>query len=178
MQVKTGERIDLETPAKAEPADSVVTADFYTQLPQIRLTGNSSGRSSPPSAAPEVMLDGNDVAQLVECAIRHPAPNMRYAVLAAIWNHPDSFRQIFRFGLEAPAAFSEVREIVAQQLGKHSAGSPPHFRRSRAGRQNAAAADASAATSARPREAIVEALSLKHSHRSGRAHYACGLSNG
>jgi hypothetical protein len=46
---------------------------------------------------------------------------MRYAVLAAIWNHPDSFRQIFQFGLEAPLAFSEIREIVAKELGKHSA---------------------------------------------------------
>ena len=27
---------------------------------------------------------------------------MRYGVLAAIWNHPDSFRQIFAFGLNAP----------------------------------------------------------------------------
>jgi len=67
------------------------------------------------------MLDGNDVAKLVECAIRHSAPNMRYAVLAAIWNHPDSFRRLFQFGLEAPLAFSEIRKIVAQELAKCSA---------------------------------------------------------
>ena len=57
-------------------------------------------------------LDGNDVARLVECAIRHPTPNMRHAVLAAIWNHPDSFRQIFQFGLNAPPAFPEIRRIA------------------------------------------------------------------
>jgi hypothetical protein len=39
-----------------------------------------------PEATAEVMLDGNDVAKLVECAIiRHTAVNMRYAVLAAIF---------------------------------------------------------------------------------------------
>ena len=74
-----------------------------------------------PETTAEVMLDGNDVAKLVECAIRHSAPNMRYAVLTAIWNHPDSFQQIFQFGLEAPLAFSEIREIVAEELGKCSA---------------------------------------------------------
>lgn len=29
-------------------------------------------------------------------------PNMRLAVLAAIWNHPDPLRQIFRFGIDTP----------------------------------------------------------------------------
>jgi hypothetical protein len=33
MQAKTGDRIYLEAPAQAEPADTVVTADYYTQLP-------------------------------------------------------------------------------------------------------------------------------------------------
>src|SRR6202011_1161971 len=116
MQVKTGDRIHLDARAQAEPADSVVTPDYYTQLPQIRLTGNSTGQRMEPETTAEVMLDGNDVANLVECAIRHPAAKSRYAVLAAIWNHPDSFRQIFQFGLEAPLAFSEIREIVAQEL--------------------------------------------------------------
>jgi hypothetical protein len=45
---------------------------------------------------------------------------MRYAVLAAIWNHPDSFRQIFEFGLNAPLAFPEIRKIVAEELGRCS----------------------------------------------------------
>ena len=51
MQVKTGGRIYQEAPARAEPADSVVT-DFYAQLPQIRMTGTSTAhrmRSSPKS---------------------------------------------------------------------------------------------------------------------------------
>ena len=118
MLVRKGDRVCLDAPAKAEPADSVVTSDYHTQLPQIRLTGRSTGHLMPPEPATEVTLDGNDVARLVECAIRHPAPNMRYAVLAAIWSDPASFRQIFRFGLEAPPGFPEIREIVAQELDK------------------------------------------------------------
>jgi len=121
MLVREGDRIYLDAPAKAEPADSVVTSDYYTQLPQIRLTGDSTGHPVRPETTAEVMLDGNDVTQLVECAIRHPASNMRYAVLAAIWNHPDSFGQIFQFGLKAPPGFPEVRKIVAEELDKRSA---------------------------------------------------------
>jgi hypothetical protein len=74
----------------------------------------------PPEIPTEVMLDGDDVTELVECAIRHPAPNMRYAVLAAIWSHPDSFQQIFQFGLTTPAGFPEIRQIVAEALAKGS----------------------------------------------------------
>src|SRR5271166_2357085 len=114
MQIKTGEHIYLEARAEAEPADSVVTTDFYTQLPQIRLTGHSTSRTA------EVMLDGNDVAELVECAVRHPAANMRIAVLAVIRSHPDSFRQLFQFGLDAPRGFPEIRKIVAEELDKRS----------------------------------------------------------
>jgi hypothetical protein len=111
MMVKRGEQTDLEAPAAAEPADNLVWRDYYTQLPQIRLTGGAS-------SATEINLDGNDVSELVACAIRHPEPNMRYAVLAAIWNHPDSFRQIFRFGLNAPEAFADIGKIVAEELAK------------------------------------------------------------
>jgi hypothetical protein len=111
---------DPDARAKAEPAESVVTTDYYTQLPQIRLTGDSTGRPTEPETSTAVTLDGNDIAELVECAIRHPAPNMRYAVLAAIWNHAEPFRQIFQFGLEAPAVFSETRKIVAEELAKRS----------------------------------------------------------
>ena len=118
MLVRRGEHTDLEAPAKAEPADSVVTPDYYTQLPQIRLTGASADRPTQPKTPTEVTLDGNDVARLVECAIRHPAPNMRYAVLAAIWSHPDSFREMLRFGLNAPPGFPEIRQIVAEALDK------------------------------------------------------------
>ena len=127
MRVKSGDHTYPEAPAKAEPAENVLTRDFYTQLPQIRLTGDSTNHPMQPKAPSEtpieVMLDGNDVAKLVECAVRHPAFNMRCAVLAAIWNHPNSFRQIFRFGLEAPPAFSEIREIVAEELDKCAAAS-------------------------------------------------------
>ena len=118
MLVRSGGHICLEARAKAEPADSVVTPDYYTQLPQIRLTADPTSREMQPETPTEVTLDGNDVAKLVECAIRHPAVNMRYAVLAALWNHPDSFRQIFRFGLQAPVGFPEIRKIVAEELDK------------------------------------------------------------
>ena len=120
MLVRTGDRTHLEARAKAEAADNVLTRDFYTQRPQIRITGEPS-RPAQPAPATEVILDGNDVAKLIECAIRHPTPNMRYAVLAAIWNHPETFRQLFRFGLTAPAALSEIRKVVAEELDKFSA---------------------------------------------------------
>src|SRR5947209_19149249 len=121
MLVRRGEYTDLEARAKAEPADDVLTRDYYTLRPQIRLTGDPADRAIRPEAPTEVILDGNDVARLIECAIRHPTPNMRYAVLAAIWNHPETFRQIFRFGLTAPAAFAEIRNIVTDELAKCSA---------------------------------------------------------
>jgi len=121
MLVRQGERTYLEARARAESAEDVPTRDYYTQRPQIRLTGDPADRrSAQPETPTEVTLDGNDVARLVECAIRHPTPNMRNAVLAAIWNHPDTFRQIFRFGLTAPDAFPEIRKIVAEELGKGS----------------------------------------------------------
>jgi len=127
MLVRRGEHTDLEARAKAEAADSVVTRDYYTQRPQIRLTGDPAPSENPT----EITLDGNDVARLVECALRHPAANMRYAVLAAIWNHPDSFRQILQFGLAAPPAFPELRQIVAEELVKSSP--KPEFPASKSG---------------------------------------------
>jgi hypothetical protein len=120
MLVKRGEHTDLQARAKAEAADDVLTRDYYTLRAQIRLTADPSDQPIQPEMATEVMLDGNDVAALVECAIRHPTPNMRYTVLAAIWNHPDSFRQILEFGLDAPPAFLEIRKIVAEALVKRS----------------------------------------------------------
>lgn len=119
MLVRQGDRTFLEARAKAEPADNVVTEDFYTQLPQIRLTANPTSRQTQPEAPTDVTLDDTDVAKLVECAVRHPNLNMRYVVLAAIWNHADSFRQIFRFGLDVPDGFPEIRTIVAEELDKH-----------------------------------------------------------
>jgi hypothetical protein len=120
MLIRRGEHTDLEAPAKAEPADDVVMNDYYTRLPQVRLTGDPAAHRIEPELSAEVMLDGNDVAKLVECAVRHPAANMRYAVLAAIWSHPDSLREIFRFGLTAPLGFPEIRKIVAEELDKRA----------------------------------------------------------
>jgi hypothetical protein len=115
MLVRRGEHTVLDAPAKAEPAADAVWRDYYTRLPQIRLTADAT-----PPTPTEITIDGNDVGRLVECAIRHPSPNMRAAALAAIWNHPDSFRQIFRFGLEASEGFSEIRRIVAEELARCS----------------------------------------------------------
>ena len=84
MLVRRGEHIDLAAAVKAEPADNVVWRDYYTQLVQIRLTADPTSREKQPDTPTEVMLDDTDVARLVECAIRHPSPNMRQAVLAAI----------------------------------------------------------------------------------------------
>src|SRR5258708_33933354 len=120
MLVRQGDHTVLEVRAKAEPADDVMTADYYTQLPQIRLTANPTSRERLPEVATDVTLDDTDVAKLVECAVRHPVLNMRYAVLTAIWYHPDSFRQIFQFGLIAPSAFPEIRTSVAGGLGTHA----------------------------------------------------------
>jgi hypothetical protein len=118
MLVRQGNRCIVEVRAKAEPADDVMTADYYTQLPQIRLIANPTSREKQPEVATDVTLDDTDVAKLVECALRHPNVNMRHVVLAAIWNHADSFRQIFRFGLDAPDGFPEIRKIVAEELDK------------------------------------------------------------
>jgi hypothetical protein len=118
MLVRQGERTYLEARAKAEPGEDLLTRDYYTLRPQIRLTGDPAERPTPPETPTDVTLDGNDVARLVECAIRHPTPNMRHAVLAAIWNHPDSFRQVLRFALNAPPEFPELRKIVAEELDK------------------------------------------------------------
>src|SRR5882762_2287385 len=118
MLVRQDNRTIAEVRAKAEPADDVMTADYYTQLPQIRLTANPTSRQMPPETPIDVTLDDTDVAKLVECALRHPNVNMRHVVLAAIWNHADSFRQLFRFGLDAPDGFPEIRKIVAEELDK------------------------------------------------------------
>ena len=120
MLVRQGDRICLEARAKAEPAADVLTRDYYTLRPQIRLTGDPPARPALPETPTDITLDGNNVGKLVECAIRHPNPTMGYAVLAAIWNHPDSFRQILRFGLNAPDGLPEIRKIVAEELDKCS----------------------------------------------------------
>jgi hypothetical protein len=120
MQVIHGGRILADGQATAEPADDLVWRDYYTRTPQIRVACTASDQPTQPETAAEITLDGNDIARLVECAIRHPTANMRYGVLAAIWSHPDSFRQIFRFGLSASQGLPEIAEIVAAELDKHS----------------------------------------------------------
>ena len=115
MQVKTGDRICFEASVTAEAIEDLLFHDYYTRTPRLRLTGETA-----PDGSTEVLLDGNDVARLVACAIRHPSLNMRHAVLTAIWNHPDSFRQIFAFGLNAPDAFPEIRKVVAEELAKNA----------------------------------------------------------
>lgn len=124
MQVTAHDRILLRAQAKAEPAEDVVTRDYYASLPQVRLTGVAGVNPAQPDAPVEIVLDGNDVARLVECALRHPQPNMRYGVLAAIWNHAESFRRIFAFGLDAPDAFPEIRKVVAEELAKAGRAAP------------------------------------------------------
>jgi hypothetical protein len=116
MQVKMGDRICLDVRARAEAIEDLLFHDYYSRTPRIRLSDDAT-----PVAASEIVLDGNDVARLVECAIRHPSLNMRHAVLTAIWNHPGSFREIFRFGLQAPEAFAEIRQLVSEELGKDPA---------------------------------------------------------
>ena len=85
MLIRRGEHTELEARAKAEPADDVLTRDYYTLRPQIRLTADPTEHPTRPKPAIEITLDGNDIATLVECAIRHPNPTMRSVVLAAIW---------------------------------------------------------------------------------------------
>jgi len=115
MQVKTGDRLCVDSPANAEPADDLLFHDYYSRTPRLRLVADET----------EVMLDAVDVGRILECALRHPSLNMRQAALTPIWNHPESFRAIFRFGLEAPEAFPDIREIVAEELARHPAAAGP-----------------------------------------------------
>ena len=116
MQIMKDGRTCLDARAKAEAIEDLLFHDYYSRTPRIRLTGEAA-----PDAPVEVVLEDSDVASLVECAVRHPSLNMRQAVLTSIWNHPDSFREILRFGLQAPEAFAEIRRIVAEELGRGEA---------------------------------------------------------
>ena len=140
MFVKQGDRILLDAAAKPEPGDDAIWRDYYSVLPSIRLTVDAADSI-------EVVLDSNDILGLVECALRHSNVNMRQSVLGAIRNHPESFRQLFEFGLDAPEAFGEIRKIVAEALAKRAVTAaptqetaktllppmplPPHLRRGR-----------------------------------------------
>lgn len=121
MLVRKGDSALIEARAKAEPSDNMITGDYYAQMSRIRLSVDASGRYEHADTSTEVILDDTDVGRLVECAVKHPSPNMRSVVLAAIWNDPDTFREIFQFGLNAPEAFLEIRKIVAEELDKCSA---------------------------------------------------------
>ena len=119
MQVKTGGHLCLDARATAEAIDDLLFHDYYSRTPRLRLTGETE-----PDGATEIVLEDSDVAKLVDCALRHPSLNMRYAVLTAIWNDPDAFRDIFRFGLRAPEAFPEIRQIVVDELARHLPAAP------------------------------------------------------
>jgi hypothetical protein len=121
MQVKHGDRTLIEARAVAEPAEDVITDDYYARLAQIRLSREATDLRVASPVPTEVIVDGTDVGRLVECAIRHPSHLMRNMVLSAIWNHPETFRQIFEFGLRAPPAYQEIRDIVAEALAQHAA---------------------------------------------------------
>jgi hypothetical protein len=120
MRVIEGDRTIIEVRVRAEPAADEITEDYYARLPQIRLTADPTSRQKLPRTAVQVTLDDTDIARLVECAVGHPSANMRSSALAPIWRHPESFRRILQFGLNAPDAFSEIRKIVAEELDRYA----------------------------------------------------------
>ncbi len=117
MIVKDGDRVYLDADAQAEPADALVYRDYYTISAQIRLTAGPSDGMTGANPTTEVILSDSDVARLVDCALRHPELNMRQAVTMAIRNHPDTFREIFRLGLNS-ASTDEIARIAAEEIGK------------------------------------------------------------
>jgi len=121
MIVKDGDRVHFDADAQAEPADALVYRDYYTISAQIRLTAGPSDGMTGAKPTTEVMLTDSDVARLVDCALRHPERNMRQAVSMAVRNHPDTFREIFRLGLN-PAGTDEIARIAGEELGKAGLG--------------------------------------------------------
>jgi hypothetical protein len=115
MLVKDGDRIHFDADAQAEAADALVYRDHYTISAQIRLTAGPSDGMTGAKPATEVVLTDSDVARLVECALRHPELNMRQAVTMAVRSHPETFREIFRLGLNGA---DEIGRIAAEELGK------------------------------------------------------------
>jgi hypothetical protein len=118
MQVKDGDRVYLDADAQAEPADALVYRDYYSISAQIRLSAIPTDGMTGETPTAEIVLSDSDVARLVECALRHPERNMRQAVSMAIWNHPDTFREVFRLGLKPPAGFDEIAKIAVEELSK------------------------------------------------------------
>ena len=117
MIVKDGDRIHLDADAQPEPADALVYRDYYSISAQIRLTAMPSDGMTGASPTTEVVLSDSDVARLVDCALRHPELNMRQAVTMAVRNHPDTFREIFRLGLN-PSGTDAIAKVAAEELGK------------------------------------------------------------
>ena len=118
MRVTHRDRTLVEARANADPAADLIPSDYYTRLPQLRLSVDATGRYERAETVTEVILDGTDIGRLVECALRHPNQHLRRIIAAAIWNEPETFREIFEFGLNAPPAFDEIRAIVAAALAK------------------------------------------------------------
>lgn len=118
MQVKDGGRVVFDADAQAEPADALVYRDYYSISAQIRLTALPDDGMTGATPTAEVILSDSDVARVVECALRHPERNMRQAVSTAVWRHLETFRELFRLGLNPPAGFDAIAKIAAEELGK------------------------------------------------------------
>jgi hypothetical protein len=116
MLVKDGDHVYLDADAQVERADALVYRDHYSISAQIRLSAGPDDGMTGAKPTTEVVLSDSDVARLVECALRHDALNMRQAVTVAIRSHPETFREIFRLGLNPPAG--EIAKIAAEELGK------------------------------------------------------------
>ncbi|MBV9824321.1 MAG: hypothetical protein JO001_01365 [Alphaproteobacteria bacterium] len=120
MRVSSGERTLVEARATVAPADDVITGDYYARLAQLCVTRDPTDMRAHGAAPVSIVLDDSDVARLVECAIRHPSHLMRDVVVSTIWNHPETFRQLLEFGLNAPPAFAEIRDIVTEALARRA----------------------------------------------------------
>jgi D-alanyl-D-alanine carboxypeptidase len=125
MLVKDGGRVTLDVDAQAEPADALVYRDYYTISAQIRLTAIPDDGMTGKASTTEVVLTDSDVARLVDCALRHPERNMRQAVTTAVWRDAETFREIFRLGLNPPPGFDAVAKIAAEELAKAGLAAAP-----------------------------------------------------
>jgi hypothetical protein len=65
MLVKEGDRTCLDARAKAEPADPVLTRDFYSQLQRVRLTADAAFHSMRVGTPVEVTLE-TDAGQQID----------------------------------------------------------------------------------------------------------------
>ena len=125
MRIKDGDRVYLDADAQAEPADSLVYRDYYSISAQIRLSAGPDDGMTGRTPTTEVILSDSDVARVVECALRHRELNMRQAVTMTIRNHPETFREVFRLGLDPPAGLDAVARIAAEELAKAGLAAAP-----------------------------------------------------